>query len=62
MFAEVEDEDGQIREEEVGIRAAFSSQRVRVEVAADLTPEITVPTETRVRALRPIEKMLELSA
>ena len=28
----------------------------------DLTPEITVPTETRVRALRPIEKMLELSA
>jgi quinolinate synthase len=28
----------------------------------DLEPEVTVPEEIRVRALRPIEKMLELSA
>ena len=28
----------------------------------DLRPEVTVPEEIRVRALRPIEKMLALSA
>jgi quinolinate synthase len=28
----------------------------------DLTPEVTVSEETRVAALRPIERMLELSA
>jgi len=28
----------------------------------DLRPEVTLPEEIRLRALRPIEKMLELSA
>ncbi len=28
----------------------------------DLTPEVTVPEDIRVRALKPIELMLELSA